>query len=306
MLTQLEERLRLLGAAGTDLTPIGTRGLLRGPRAKFFSGVAEVFGLSWFLSKRVLRDLGVAMDPGEAVSGKMSTVEGSLAWRGGRRVLFDVKSLQAHVQQYVDEICQHIEALVASMGYGHLKMAPHITGSPEVEYVRTHLANIVSAAEAAIPGMLAGSTVSIWADAAFRFRAELRKGRVQSGFSSVKAEILRRQDLVWRQCHQASTTRPFLLVLVRAPGMGIEVANMGELLAWGLKGTKNVPDASPIFGTSSTDIVPKTTRPKAFVQRCVSGVLVIDSPDHGKQLTRLVVNRYARHPIPNRLRWVLR
>ncbi len=306
LLSDLEARLDLLNKAGKNLTSGDTVGLLRGPRAKFFSGAAEVFALSWFLSAGLLREVGVPLNPAEAVSGKLSSVEGSIAWRCGDRVLFDVKSLQAHVQQYVDDIIEHVGARVASMGHAGLALAPHISGASEVEYVRTNFAKIVAAAEAAIPTMLAGQTANIWSDPSFRLRAELRKGRVQTGFSSVAAQIFRRQDLIWPQCHQASTTRPFLLVLVRTPGMGIEVGDMGQLLVWALRGTKDAPGTSPIFGATSREIVPKTKRPKAFVHRCVSAVLLIDVSDVGKERTRLVVNRYARHPLPKRLRHALR
>lgn len=310
LLRELENHLDLLQSAGVDLYKAGTPGLLRGDRDKFFSGVAEVFAFGWFQRRGLLREIGVSLDLGESVSGKSCRVDGSMGLLRGRRILFDVKSLQAHVNQYLAAICEKVEQEVGSQGHQDLKMALHLTGAPDVALVRANLQAIIQAALNAIPEMLKGNEIPIWhrhSAAGFRLRGRLRKRRLQSSVFAVADEIHRRQVLFWSQCHQVSQTRPFVLVQVRVSGMGLEVGDMSQLLDWALKGYEPDSGIQPVFGSTSTGIVPKTGRTKADVQRHLSAVLLIDEPSIAeKAISRLFVNKYAERPLPRTLQHALR
>jgi hypothetical protein len=97
------------------------------------------------------------------------------------------------------------------------------------------------------------------------------------------------------------------MVQVRTGGMGLEIGDMSQLLDWALRGYKAVRAAKPIFGSTSLDIVPKTNRTKAYVQRHLSAVLLIDErPEANKSISRLIVNRCAEYPLPRNLQRAIR
>ena len=114
---------------------------------------------------------------------------------------------------------------------------------------------------------------------------------------------MRCQELLWTRCSQLSTRRPFLIVLVRTPGMGIDVPNMIDLVGSSLRGHGGARNALPMFGSVSRESVPKAKDSKFNVQRFLSGVLVIDEKEAAaRTASRLFVNSHATYPLPRRLR----
>ena len=306
LLAELESRLVLLQSVGVDLTK-ELRGHLRGAKPHFFSGVAEIFALSWLQSRGLLREVGVDLNPGESVSGKSCQVDGSIGLSRGKLVLFDVKSVQAHMDRYLRDIRREVEAEVRRQGHCDLNFAHHVKGSPVVCHVRDKQKQIAEAALKAIPAMLNGKKVQIWNNPAFRLLGTLQKDRFQSSFRSVAGDIQTWQARFWSQCHQISQTRPFVIVLVRTSGMGLETGDLPQLLDDALKGNRAVRAAPPVFGSTSTEMVPKTKQTKTHVQRHLSAVLFIDERPEAKKVgSKLIVNKYAKYPLPRALQLALR
>jgi len=307
LLDILDDNLRILGNAHVNLKATNTVDLLRGDEQAFLAGFAETVGLRWLLERGLLHEVSVHLQVGEAVSRGQPCVEGAIAWRGRGAVLFDIKSTIAHIQRYVDDVAVHVNAELASNGHSDLRFAAHRTGTGDVEHVGKNLERIKAMAVAAIPQMLGGASVDIWKHPDFRLRATLRKTCMQSAFFSEADVVGRRQDLLWNQLRQLSMSRPFLLVSVRTMGMGIEVGGIGDVFRSALLGKKGLSSPRPIFGSRSREKASsKTTRPKCFVQRCLSGVLFIDLKDDRRLLAEFYTNRYARHPVPLRIRRRLR
>jgi hypothetical protein len=238
------------------------------------------------------------MPLGESVKGSAHVLDAVLGRGKTADVLADVKSVQAHVQRYLDDIRAAVSSELAKRGHSDVRPDIHITGAPDVTYVREKLPAIVARAIRGVPKMLAGGSVDFSRTPAFRLRGRLRKRALQSGFSSVDGEILRQQRLMWSRCHQLSTRRPFLLVLVRTSGMGIDTGSLDDLLQRALAGARGgVP---PLFGSKSTALVPKVGMPEAAVQQHLSAVLFIDELVWGKESVRVYVNPHAAHPLPRR------
>jgi hypothetical protein len=301
VLDELELRLASLQAAGWAPAQIGTHGALGGDEVKFFSGVAEVVGLAWLATRRLLRAVGFTMPLGESVKGTAQVLDAVLKSGRSADVLSDIKSVQAQFDSYLRRICEGTNEELARLGHGHLRLHLHRRGAPDVIHARENFEAIRAKAIAAIPSMLSGGDAVIWHQAGLRLRGSIGKGQVQSALSSMDGDILEQQRLLWSRCHQLSMRRPFLLILVRTAGMGIETGALGDLLERALVRDSGHGRTMPFFGSTSTDLAPKAGRPKAEVQRYLSAVLFIDELIWGKESVRLYVNRHAAHPLPKRL-----
>jgi hypothetical protein len=302
VLDELESRLTTLSVSGWTPGRIGTQGALGGDEVKFFSGVAEVVGLAWLAERGFLRAVGLTMPLNESVKGTAHEIDVVLKSGRSADVLGDIKSVQAQFDGYLRRICEGTNRELAKQGHGNLRLSLHRRGVPDVTHARLNFAAIQAQALAALPSMLTGADTVIWKGPALCLRGKVGKRRVQSAFSSVEGEILEQQRLLWSRCHQLSTRRPFLLILVRTAGMGIDTGSLGDLLGWALLGGIGEPRTEPLFGSTGADLVPKVGKAKAKVQQHLSAVLFIDELTWGKASVRLYLNRHAAHPLPRKLR----